>query len=191
MDGYAAPAWSVNVPFWPPRENATEPAKPVIDVWWTRDFPETFATPVRRASNTDLASAFKGKVQVGAGATNTVEIEDVRVEERTLEAEPGKTRKVNCLIVRLSYPRGKPVMIFLDGIEAQGYEHHYYTQAGKYTAIFWEMNEDKARKLKGLQLVSLDKLKSDDARTSHIELKVDETPNAEGRPPSIPESLPR
>ena len=97
VDGYAAPAWSVNVPFWPTRENATEPAKPLIDVWWTRDFPETFATPVRRASNADLASAFKGKVQVGTGATNTVEIEDVRVKERTLEAEPGKTRKVSCL----------------------------------------------------------------------------------------------
>jgi hypothetical protein len=189
--GYAAPAWSVNVPFWPGRENAAEPAKPAVDVWWTRDFPETFATPVRRAAGTDLAAGFKGKVQVGAGAANTVEIEDVRIEERTLEAEPGTQRKVTCLVVRLSYPRGKPVQIFLDGIEAQGFEHHYYTQAGKYTAIFWEMNEDKARKLKGLQLVSLDKFKSDDTRTSHIELKFDETPNAEGRPPSIPESLPK
>jgi hypothetical protein len=190
-EGYAAPAWSLRVPYWPNRENATDPARPLVDVWWTRDFPEIFATPVRRAAGTDLASGFKGKVQVGAGATNTVTIEDVRVEERTVEAEPGTMRKVSCLVVRLSYPRGKPVQVLLDGIEAQGYEHRYYTQAGKYTALFWNVSDDTARKLKGLQLVSLEKLKSDDARTSHIELKIDEPPNAEGRPPSIPESLPR
>jgi hypothetical protein len=189
--GYAAPAWSLSSPAWPARENATEPAKPTVDVWWTRDFPETFATPVKRASGTDLASAFKGKVQIGAGAANAVTIEDVRVEERSLEAEPNTTRKVSCLVVRLTYPRGKPVQIVLDGIEAQGYEHHYYTQAGKYTAIFWEINDEKASKLKGLQLVSLERFKSDDGRTSHIEMKVDETPTSEGRPASIPESLPK
>lgn len=189
--GYPGPAWGVNVPYWPSRENATEAAKPMVDVWWTQHFPETFATPVARTAGTDLASSFKGKVQVGAGVENTVNIEDVRIEERTLEAEPGALRKVSCLVIRLSYPRGKPVQVYLKGPEPKGYEHHYYTQAGKYTAIFWEINEEKARKLEGLNLVSIDKMKGDDARTSHIELKVDETPNAEGRPPSVPESLPR
>jgi hypothetical protein len=64
-------------------------------------------------------------------------------------------------VVRASYRAGKdPIWVKLEGIEPTGFEHHFYTQAHKYTGIFWPVDEERAKSLQALRLFSVDKFKA-------------------------------
>lgn len=187
VPGYPAPAWSLTVPQWPSRAGATEAAKPLISAWWNWEEDPPRAATLKRAVGADFQNHFRGRETSIGAEVDKVIIDSVTIEERPIETKPGAKEQVSCLVVRLSHPAGKPVWVQLDGLEVQGQEHHFYTQANKYTGIFWAVKKDVAQdKLLALDLFSLDRFKRTPT-TSRMELKLDEPPDTRQRPKSVPE----
>lgn len=187
MSGYPAPAWSVNVPFWPSRSGAAEAAKPLVTAWWNWEEDPPRAATLKRAAGADFQNHFKGRETSLGAEVDKVVIDSVTIEERPIETKPGVKEQVSCLVVRVNHPPGKPVWVQLDGLEIQGQEHHFFAQASKYTGIFWAVKKDVAQdKLLALDLFSLERFKRTPT-TSRMELKFDEPPDTRPRPKTIPE----
>ena len=95
-----------------------------------------------------------------------------------------------CLVVRLSYPAGKPVWVETEGMDddVAGHEHRFYTRANKYTGVFWPVAPDAARaKLRALRLVSVDRFKNDQrGATRRVELSLEGFPDLKLPVPSLP-----
>src|SRR5262249_27529049 len=137
---YPAPTWALNLKRWP--ATGTRPSNPLIKVWWNWDNelrPERTIERTRGAAYKD----FETKTARLGGAGGEVRIEQVEIEERAVEVARGEVRQgVTCLVVRASYPPDNPMWLQPDGVQAEGWEHHYYAQAGKYTGIFWGVSRD-------------------------------------------------
>jgi hypothetical protein len=110
-------------------------------------------------------------------------VESVRTERRQVEVTPGRlVPDVDCLVVRLSYPiGGKPFFVQLpETTEVVGYEHRFYTGAGKYTGIFWNVRKDQANVLPHLDLISVAAVLDRSFRVARLDLG---EPNLQNRPP--------
>jgi hypothetical protein len=186
--GYPAPAWGLRISDWPARPGGTEPARPVLRAWWNaeEDFPS--AARLRRIPNENFETAFLGlETEVEQDAANRVAVESVTVESREVEDRPGE--KVSCLVVRLRFPKGKPVWVQPEGLNLQGQEHRFYYSAEKYTGIFWEVDQATVQdKLTALNLLSVDKFKNARSVTS-VEIVPPNRPDSEARPKTVPELI--
>jgi hypothetical protein len=162
---YPAPAWSLE--YLQPRSGWPDKKKPVVGVWWRTDridSEERVTTDLRRGKDFADIKELQGKA-VDAG----VVIESVTHETRLVDAEPNDPNKPKqerqCLVVRLRYPDGrKPYFVLRpEGIGGQvrGEEHRFYAEAGRYTGVFWDVDADAAKNLSRLQVVSVEKLKTD------------------------------
>src|SRR5262249_49100870 len=90
-------------------------------------------------------------------------------------------REVQGLVVRLSYPADKePYFVQLRDWEG-GQEHRFYTEAGKYTAVFYPMTEEQAKEQTAL-LVSVEDFKKKALTLKEGRLKLG-APNDSPRPP--------
>src|SRR5262249_8536228 len=91
-----------------------------------------------------------------------VRLLSLTTEDQEVETLPGKKRqRMPCLVVRLTYPEGMPVMVQLPGASdhanSGGQEHRFYSKAGKYTGIFWPITPHEAqRQVESLNLISLE-----------------------------------
>src|SRR5262249_50940765 len=130
---FRAPAWGITVAGLP-RTLAAE-----AEAWWTdqellpsvelhRD-QRHFTNPLEIAHRAIQTSVIEKEEQ------GTVVIESIRHELREVESRPGEKKKEECVVVRLSYPKGRP--FFADIPNAIGAEHRFYTDAGKYTVVFF------------------------------------------------------
>ena len=95
--------------------------------------------------------------------SNSVVLEGVSIEPHMVEVEPQQRERKTCLVVRLAFPGGSPFLVEpgrLTGLEDDivGHEHRFYTAAGKYTGLFWPINQAQLDKLKGLGVTSLARL---------------------------------
>ena len=110
-------------------------------------------------------------------------VESIRQERRTVEVQPGdKKQDVDCLVVRLRYPlteNGKPFFVQLPDDVAAGFEHRFYTEAGKYTGIFWNVSKEQADKLEFIKIYSVEGLQR---KAHHLEPMALGVPNTEARP---------
>jgi hypothetical protein len=112
-------------------------------------------------------------------------IESINVEEFPVVDELGRRdakKKMWCLVVRLSHPKGQPIFAepvlnvdMRDKGRFEGYEHHYYTEAGtgrgKYTGIFWFGPGEKPEidsRFERLDLYSVNALKGDKQTTQRF-----------------------
>jgi hypothetical protein len=151
--GYPAPAVRLEAPDWPNPDVAKE-ARPELRVWWAEDVtPDPFKfLPHSPGRFTDL----EGKTIHFPG--NDVTIERVTLDSNrtvTVWTPSGtKTAQKPCLVVEISHTPGQPVWAQADGLEAPGEEHRFYTNSGKYTAIFWGVSEPQARTFR-LNVISL------------------------------------
>ncbi len=92
-------------------------------------------------------------------------IESVREEKRLVMKGPDTSEPRPCLVVRLrragpdgkSMP-GRHIWVQLQGIDPAGEEHLYYSEVGKYTAVFYDVT-DAEKKSFSLNLVPLDAFK--------------------------------
>jgi hypothetical protein len=157
--GYAAPAWNVESPDWPILRGTQTPSRPYVRMWWSpvQDIPAD-ASVIR---NDELPSL--------TGATNltrTVEgepvtIDGIAVETHKVETQPGRFEDKRCLVVRVSHPKAKPVKVRVEGVSAAGQEHRYYPDAGKYTALFWPVEDSQVRAgLSRINIISINRFKS-------------------------------
>jgi hypothetical protein len=170
--GYPAAAWRLEV--------ARAQDRAVLHAWIR--YVALFDDAIRRGENRPLSN-FNGRGRELKNKT-TVRIESVRVEQFSEVNERGvrhPSRKMFCVVVRLSYPIGKPVFVQLDTPvnprKGGGYEHHFYEagREGKYTGIFWygpEQRESVEDRVKVLQLFALDSVKNREG-TRHLAIPLD------------------
>jgi hypothetical protein len=161
LPGYPAPAWGLTVRDWP-RSTA-----PTLEAWCCdKDFaqPEAdhpFAGLLRR-DNGDFRLGMDPHpvpAKLKGNELADVVIESLRVERRKVKTAPNPEEKVSCLVVRLRYPKGQPFLVHVPG--SAGYEHRFYSEAGKYTGVFYDWTEERVEKdLPNLSLVSLEGFKA-------------------------------
>jgi hypothetical protein len=150
-----APSWGLEVKPWAGRK-----AKPVVEVFWSEDTPD-IAGVLRRGRHfgDDLQLHLDGRgavqVQLSKRERGEVRLLSMDVEKHMADTHDGKKQEVSCLVVRLGFPPGQPVMVQLPGFRG-GQEHRFYSAAGKYTGIFWEMTPQQAQQqVQSLNLISL------------------------------------
>ena len=148
---------------WPALQSIPDPAK--LRIWASSE------SDTNPAFSTEFNRALKklGGEPIRLDGTSVM-IEEVAFEQRDVAIDGGKLAKYptaprKCLVVRVDYSKtlrdpdatGPPVTIQLL-VECGGEEHHYFSAAKKYTAVFWDLkNDDKERY--GFNAIFLDKLK--------------------------------
>ena len=183
-EGYPASAWALDVPEWPRTEGTDEPARPVVRAWWREDRsspPAETLTGVKSIA-VRLPVDADQEVELPGG---TVVVRGVQVEEHSVEIAPGERRRMPCLVVRLSYPKGRPVWVNPRGINAVGWEHRFYNAADSYTGLFWTQTHDEAYKaVDRLDIISLDTFKRTcEGEGGYIELPLDAPRSGSPTPP--------
>jgi hypothetical protein len=115
-----------------------------------------------------------------------VALEGVELKRLDIQVEGRPPQKVNCLVVRLSYPPERApffVRFSSDPDRRIGEEHRFYTTAGKYTGVFWPVTEKDVRNIDRLELFSVAELMKTSLHVEKLELG---RPNEIfHRPPSV------
>ena len=174
--GYPAPAYSYFMPQWPSRPGTGAALKPTVRAWWNADRDPPPAVAIDRGHDFTDPRDIRNLSLVAND--QEIVIESVRVENHWVDVRPadGKTdahRQVRpCLVVRLKTAPTNPVYVRLQGINPVGAEHRFYSEAGKYTAIFWPVTRDEmVIALRRIELISLAAFKRDaEERNCMIEL---------------------
>jgi hypothetical protein len=166
-----APAWSMKTGRWPglPGGEGRQPQK--IHAWWITDRatpPVEQSLPGRtKGLNQDDPDFLNRPLQIEG---DDIVIESVRLEKHAAFVNPETRRPATCLVVRLKHAPGKPVIARVvpgvGGFTQEGCEHRLYSDANKYTGIFWPVNESGGAEFT-LQLMSLNKIK---ANAKHAEI---------------------
>src|SRR5262249_32626413 len=143
LDRYLAPAWGIQVRGWPTGVPSA------AEVWWADE--DIFPAGSLQRSRGDFANPLEDIVQKEVSCwvipkveQATVVVESVRTEKRKVQVRPGKEKEEDCLVVRLSYPKGKPFYAEVPSAIG-GQEHRFYTDAGKYTGVFFPITQELAR----------------------------------------------
>jgi serine/threonine protein kinase len=154
LTDYTAPAWGLDIKPWDRRVD------PVLEAFWSED-PPPIAGQLRRGRDfgNDLQLHLDGsgivQVQLSKRERGEVRLLSLNVEKHAVATHDGKKEEVSCLVVRLSFPPGQPVMAQLPDFHG-GQEHRFYSTAGKYTGLFWEMTPQQAQqRVQSLNLISL------------------------------------
>ncbi len=172
--GYPAPAWNLHVPNWLETSTSPSPAEPLLRVWWNPDQYAPADFVLHRGADFQALSGLAGRaVHMGGDA---VRLEDASLENHVVQIQPGVRRVEPCLVIRLSYPPGKPVWARVLGLDAGGVEHRFYSRIGKYTGLFWPVTPAQAaRSVTGIGLVSLETFKHQ-AEERGYEIRMDQLP---------------
>lgn len=192
LGGYPAPAWRGAAERWPNDSAGAGPAGPALDAWWIADRatdPEVGLLPLEfdGPRNVDGRSV---RSDDGAAAI----VESIRVESHPLRvrADRDEPEQVDCLVVRIRYPRNKPFLVDpgrLPGIAPSGFEHRFYLRAGAYTGLFGPITRSEIDGLRSLSLVSIARLKSlAEERKQSAALKLPQPRSAE-RLPEPPQAV--
>ena len=165
--GYAAPAWNIESPEWPTVRGTQTVAQPRVRMWWSPILdtpPDAFV-----ARSAELPTLLHATNVSRPMEDDTVVIDSVEVEIHRVETQPGKFEDKRCLVVRVTHPQAKPVKVRVEGVAPAGQEHRYYPEAGKYTALFWPVEEAQARSgLSRINLISINRFKSLAEKNGHV-----------------------
>ena len=158
LPNYPAPVWRLDLADWPG-------GAPIVNAWWDDGpLPETGGAVLHRGADRDYVrpSQLRGRVvpvqPTEDDKATQVVVESVGWESRTVEVRPGQLAAAqDCLVVRLRYPEGRPYFIQLpENVQPAGYEHRFYTEANKYTGVFFGVEPAKVENLDWLKLVSVE-----------------------------------
>jgi hypothetical protein len=164
--GYPAPAWSVDVPGWPPFPGSKSAASPVVEVWWNPDKPFPAIGAWTLPAKESLLSDARREVKAGDIALS---LESVTVEEHAVDVAPdGKRQSRKCLVVRLAHATGNPAWVRPMGATPLGSEVRVYRAANRVTCVFCGIDPAKVT---GFEVVSLnDSLKRAQELGHHAKL---------------------
>jgi Mg-chelatase subunit ChlD len=180
---YPAPCYSLDFAAWP------EKAKARLEVWWNEDAPPDCdilrrTTGVRLA---DMAPLSREVRPTDQDERTRIVIESITTERRAVEVRPGEVKQdVDCLVVRLRYPiaeNSKPFFVQLPPDVAAGAEHRFYTEAGKYTGVFWYVSKEQADRLEYLKIYSVEGV---NRKAHHLEPLPLGAPREDSRRPDKP-----
>jgi hypothetical protein len=170
LEGYPAPAWSLRAPAWPRKSEV--PVAPKVSAWWLGDRAvKPFAT-LQRSPGIALEEDF------AAARSATLDKEGYQNLSVRLEPQVVDGVEKSCLVVRLDYPPGKPVWVELSGsLNSQGRgsrtfsEHRFYTEANRYTGVFWDVGRADLDGSFALNVMSVPEMKAAaQAQGGHAEI---------------------
>jgi hypothetical protein len=108
-----------------------------------------------------------------------ITVESMRVEPIRIQGG----RETKGLVVRLRYPKDQePFSVRLRDWKGNE-EHRFYTDPGKYTAIFYPMTEAEARKQSALFLISIAEFKKQAMTLEEKRLELGKPKNFRRPPP--------
>jgi hypothetical protein len=188
-EDYPAAAWRLDVPEWPAdADKSPIPAR--LRAWWDKDGKAPAAARLeRRRNHFDNPLDIRNKT-VEVGGLDKIEIESITIENRRVPGGPDGP--VSCLVVRVSHAPDKPVWVRPAGISPENAQHRFYSHAGRYTGVFWPLNEDQVREgLDAIEVVSVEAFrKLARARGDFIEIGEDGkgglVPDPDDRGPPTP-----
>jgi hypothetical protein len=93
--------------------------------------------------------------------------------------------------VRLAFDADSACLVdpaSLSGLRIGGHEHRLYSQAGKYTGLFWPVNPPELQRLAGLGLIALDQFRGQAEKQNTLEIKLGQ-PAVESQIPAPPAVL--
>jgi hypothetical protein len=186
LPDYPAPAWSIDVRR---GEIKKAPAAPV-HAWWTESLDDCWE--LKKHGN-------DWKRKDPMDWPKEVEVESITVERPTKKVvvkpgdpgeDPGMEYRDTCLVVRLRFPPNtEPFFVRVPGEDQaaeRGEEHRFYTRAGKYTGIFWNVNDTGFDRVDSLQVYSVKTLKEKAEKEGTV-LKMDlPEPDERWRRPAAP-----
>lgn len=181
---FPAPVWQLDVAQWPRDPAGARLAIPILRAWWLESDQKLAPSGVFLMGRNSADAA--GTVRIDDN--HSVSVESVGIEPHLVEVQPGRAEEKSCLTVRLAFPTDTPYFVdpgLLTGLETEiaGHEHRFYTRAGRYTGLFWPVNEAQFNKLTSLGLVSLPEiLKRAEKQKAMAEIKL---------PPPQPGRLPK
>jgi hypothetical protein len=184
---FPAPLWQLDVSQWPADSAGGGLAQPILQAWWwDSDRPLPAAGEFERDESS-------GPQTVRVDENQAVSIEDVRLEKHLVEVHPGEAlQSRSCLVIRLAYPRESPYLIDpepLKKVDTAGHEHRFYSQAGRYTGLFWPVNQSQFETIKRFKLVSLNRLQKEAVkRKNRAEIKLAK-PRIDDKPPEPPQAI--
>jgi hypothetical protein len=192
LEGYPAPAWNLGVASWPFQNG--RPVPPRLQAWWAADQEVPAFASASHRPNVPIPQTFREPLTSG-------EVAIERVEPRKMTVQVGGRREEReCLVVQLRYPANQRVLVRLKQLRNPatgavqpilGHEHRFYTEAGKYTGVFWPVTEAQAKGWEyTLELVSIEEFKEKaQAGNSHVTLdKLTEPLHNNKRPDPAPGS---
>ena len=144
-----------------------------LKAWWIEGSPPPCAQLVKGLDFQETPIQLGTRTWPSDSPFGTVTLKSVECKKCAIAVEGRRPREVSCLVVRLSYPPDKePFFVRLrDNPERKiGVEDHFYTRAGKYTAVFWSVREEDLPNIKGLELFSVAKLKEEALRVKELQL---------------------
>ena len=142
---YPGAVWQFDVPRWIPGPAGDRYATPVLKAWWSN--PESKLKPAYelRFDAPGKLGELPRPVRLGEG--RTVTIESIGLENHRVEVAPGEPTQLKpCLVVRMDFTGNSPCLVdpaSLIGLQVVGHEHRVYSQAGKYTGLFWPVNPSR------------------------------------------------
>jgi hypothetical protein len=188
---YPGPVWQFDVPRWVDDLGGEGLAKPILKAWW-RD-PET-KLPAAGVIHLDPPGVVKDLPrELQVEGDKIVRIESLGVEEHYIEDRPGEPpQSKSCLVVRLAFPKDSPYLVdpaTIYGVQTVGYEHRLYSQAGKYTGLFWPVNKPQIQMLSSLNLIALGAFRDEaEQHKNAVEIKLSR-PRIEDQIPDPPDAL--
>ena len=181
--GYPAAAWKLDVSGWPATPGSSSPATPVLQVWWDADNEAVPAALIERRREFTLNDDLGGYRFAIDGLPGT--IESVQVEDHEVDVGKGTKETRACLVVRVAYPKNRPIWARPYGLAIEGSEHRLYEHDGKYTGLFWPVTRTQAdTALQRLGFISIEAFRRD-AQRRGATLRLDnlETPGSQDVPP--------
>jgi hypothetical protein len=183
--GYPAAAWSFDIPEWPLALGTPNLASPQIRAWFSPDQEAASSAVLQQGADfTSGAELMNRPIQVEG---DKVMVESVSIENHLVEVERGQKRVSKpCLVVRLAYPKDKPIWTKISGSwNVEGSEHRFYQDANKYTGIFWPAPPNAAESLAKLSFISVPVFKREAERRGFmLDLKDAGVPEARNDRPS-------
>lgn|GEM_PF-3039563 len=187
---YPGPVWQFDVPRWIPGPAGDRFATPILKAWWSN--PESKLEPASELRFDSPGNLGEVPRVLRLGAGKTVIIESIGLEDHRVEVAPGEpTQSKPCLVVRLAFAGDHPCLVdpaSLSGLQIVGHEHRVYSQAGKYTGLFWPVNPPQFQRLAGLGLIALDEFRGQAEKQNMLEIKLGQ-PTVESQipaPPNVP-----
>ncbi len=178
LPNYPADAWGIDVSGWPLNRPAA-----TLKAWWIEDSLRSRAcAQLSQGQDFEDLRNLRPHSWLNDSQLGIVNLESIQRKRCDIQVEGRLHKDVNCLVVRLSYPAEKgPFFVRLrlfrshtgdgnEGLSQIGVEDRFYTRAGKYTGIFWNMTEEKIRNIERLELFSVAELKKVSLRVEKLEL---------------------
>jgi hypothetical protein len=195
---YPGPVWHFDVPGWILRQAPDRPASPILEAWWCDPDEKPQPHLTVKFDKPGAPGALSRKLRLDDGGFVT--IESIVQEDHRVEVAPNELKTMPCLVVRLEFPAGHRCLVdpdslrWVNEVNVVGHEHRLYSQAGKYTGVFWPVNPPKFKQLTGLGLLDLDRLLKQAVEARNTVRMLPEVlgpPTEEDRIPDPPRVLPR